>query len=119
VALGVLAGLLTFVPNVGPIVAAVPQALLALQVGAATVVYVIIFNVVLQTIESYLLTPMVQQYEVSLPPALTIFAQLLMAVLVGVIGIIMAAPLTAAIMVLVQILYLRDRLHDPDPGSLA
>jgi predicted PurR-regulated permease PerM len=118
VPLAVLAALLTFVPNIGPIIATVPQALLALQVDTATVVYVIIFNVVLQTFESYLLTPVVQKYEASLPPALTIFAQLLMAVLVGVIGVIMAAPLTAAIMVLVQTLYIQDRLNDPDPGSL-
>jgi predicted PurR-regulated permease PerM len=42
-----------------------------------------------------------------------------MGVLVGVIGVIMAAPLTAALMVLVQMIYIQDRLGDPSPGRLA
>lgn len=118
VTLGVLAALLTFIPNIGPILAAIPQALLALQVGMNTVLYVILFNIALQTIESYMVTPIVQRYEVTLPPALTIFVQLLMAVVVGPIGIIMAAPLTVTAMVLIQMLYIRDELGDPRPGRL-
>ncbi|MCC6142470.1 MAG: AI-2E family transporter [Candidatus Hydrogenedentes bacterium] len=119
VTLGILAAILTFIPNIGPILAAIPQILLALNVDTNTALYVLIFNIALQGVESYLLTPMVQRYEVSLPPALTILAQLLMAVLFGVIGIMMAAPLTAAIMVVVQLLYIHDRLGDPRPGELA
>lgn len=119
ITLGVVAALLTFIPNIGPILAAVPQALLAFQVGTNTVLYVILFNIALQAVESYLITPMVQRYEVTLPPALTIFVQLLMGVLFGVIGIIMAAPLTASLMLVVQVLYIRDELGDPAPGHLA
>lgn len=118
ISLGVLAALLTFLPNLGPIIAAVPQVLLALNVGTDTALYVVVFNVVLQGVESYLLTPIVQRYEVTLPPVLIIFAQLLMAVLVGPIGIIMAAPLTVATMVLVQLLYIRDHLGDQAAGEL-
>lgn len=117
--LGVLAAFLTFIPNIGPVLAAVPQALLALQVGTNTVLYVILFNLALQTVESYMITPIVQRYEVTLPPALTIFAQLVMTVTFGVIGIVMAAPLTAMTLVLVQTLYIRDRLGDERPGELA
>lgn len=119
ITLGVLAALLTFIPNIGPILAAVPQALLALQVGPETVLYVIIFNIALQTVESYLVTPIVQHYEVTLPPALTIFAQLVMTVMFGIIGIMLAAPLIAAILVLVQTLYIGDQLGDPEPGRLS
>jgi predicted PurR-regulated permease PerM len=118
ITLGVLAALLTFIPNIGPIISAVPQALIALQVGVNAVAYVLIFNVVLQGVESYLITPVIQRYEVTLPPAVTISVQLLMGVLVGIIGIMMAAPLTAAIMVIVQSLYIADQLHDPNPGEL-
>lgn len=118
ITLGVVAALLTFIPNIGPILAAVPQALLAFQVGTSTVLYVILFNIALQGVESYLVTPMVQRYEVTLPPALTIFMQLLMGVLFGVIGIIMAAPLTASLMLLTQVLYIRDELGDSAPGHL-
>ncbi len=119
ITLGVLAALLTFIPNIGPILAAVPQALLAFQVGTTTVLYVILFNIAMQGVESYLITPIVQRYEVTLPPALTVCAQLLMGVLFGVIGIIMAAPLTASLMLVVQMLYVRDELGDSSPGELA
>ncbi len=113
ISLGVVAALLTFVPNIGPVLATLPQALLALKVGSDTVLYVLLFNVALQTLESYLITPMVQRYEVRLPPALTIFAQLLLSVWLGVIGLMMAAPLTAGTLVLVETLYLRDHLGEP------
>jgi predicted PurR-regulated permease PerM len=114
--LGVVAGLLTFIPNIGPILAAVPQALLALQVGTETALYVILFNIALQAVESYLFTPLIQKYEVQLPPALTIIVQLFMAVLAGTIGIMMAAPLTAATMVLVRTVYLQKQPAAPPPS---
>jgi len=114
--LGVVAGLLTFIPNIGPILAAVPQALLALQVGTETALYVILFNIALQAVESYLFTPLIQKFEVQLPPALTIIVQLFMAVLAGTIGIMMAAPLTAATMVLVRTVYVQGQ-PDATPPS--
>jgi predicted PurR-regulated permease PerM len=118
VTLAVIAALLTFIPNLGPLLAAVPQALLALQAGTSTVAYVILFNIALQTVESYLITPIIERRQVTLPPAMTISAQLLMGVLFGAIGMIMAAPLTASAMLLAQTLYIRDRLGDPKPGKL-
>jgi predicted PurR-regulated permease PerM len=113
VSLGVVAALLTFIPNIGPVLSTLPQALLALNVGTDTVLYVLLFNVALQTLESYLITPVVQRYEVRLPPALTIFAQLLLSLWLGVIGLMMAAPLTAGALVLVERLYLHDYLGEP------
>ncbi|WP_442511145.1 AI-2E family transporter [Novipirellula sp. SH528] len=118
ITLGVVAALLTFIPNIGPLLAAVPQVLLALNVGTETAIYVIVFNLALQGIESYLITPMIQRHEVTLPPILTIAAQLWMGIIVGVIGIMMAAPLVVVLMVLIQMLYIRDRLGDPHPGEL-
>ena len=109
--LGVIAALMTFVPNVGPLLATIPQVLLAFQVGSATVLYVLLFNVALQTLESYAITPVIMRYEVSLPPALTISAQLLMAVLLGPIGMVMAAPLT-----LLAIALVTERRADPHDG---
>ncbi|GAA5504979.1 AI-2E family transporter [Novipirellula caenicola] len=118
ITLGVVAALLTFIPNIGPLLAAVPQVLLALNVGTETAIYVIIFNLALQGIESYLITPMIQRHEVTLPPILTIAAQLWMGVIAGVIGIMMAAPLVVVLMVLIQMLYIHDRLGDSHPGEL-
>lgn len=117
--LGVLAALLTFIPNIGPVLAAVPQAMLALNVSPSTVYWVILFNIVLQGLESYLLTPLIQRYEVDLPPALTITVQLVFAATIGLIGVMTAAPLTAAVMVSIQTLYIQDRLGDSQPGHLA
>ncbi len=117
ISLGVLAALLTFIPNLGPLLAAIPQMLLAVNGGTQIVLYVLLFNVVLQTVESYLITPLVQRHEVSLPPILTIAAQLVMGVLVGIIGVMMAAPLVVVAMVLVKMLYVQDRLGDNQSGQ--
>lgn len=118
VTLGALAAFFTFIPNVGPLLAALPQVLLALNVGTNVALYVIIFNLVLQGVESYIITPLIQKHEVSLPPIVTITAQLLMGVWLGVIGIMMAAPLVVVIMVLTQMIYIKDRLGDDHPGEL-
>lgn len=116
--LGVLAALFTFIPNIGPLLAAVPQILLAVNLGGNTVLYVVIFILVLEGVESFLVTPLIQQHEVSLPPVLTIAAQLLSGALLGIIGLMMAAPLVVVLTVLIQMLYVEDQLGDPNPGEL-
>ncbi|QDV71770.1 pheromone autoinducer 2 transporter [Rosistilla carotiformis] len=117
ITLGVLAALLTFIPNIGPLLAAVPQMLLAVNVGTQMVLYVLLFNFVLQTLESYLITPIVQQREVSLPPVLTIAAQLLMGVVVGILGVMLAAPMVVVAMVFVKTLYIDARQQAPEASA--
>lgn len=112
--LGLISGLLTFVPNIGPIMAAVPVALMALTVSPVHVLYVVGFYAAIQLFEGYVLTPLVQQQMVSLPPALLLLAQVLMGVLMGVAGLALAAPLVAALLVLVRRLYVEDILLDPE-----
>jgi predicted PurR-regulated permease PerM len=111
--LGLIAALLEFVPYIGTILSAVPAILLALLQGPMQALWVVLLYFVIQSIESYLLTPLVQQRVVSLPPALVLAAQVLMGVLFGAWGIILATPLTAALLVLVQMLYIEDILGDP------
>jgi predicted PurR-regulated permease PerM len=77
-----------------------------------TVVWVLALYVVVQTVESYLLTPLVQQRAVRLPPALTITAQVVLGLIFGAVGLLFATPLTAAIVVFVQLLYVEDLLHE-------
>jgi len=103
--LGLLAGLLNFVPNVGPVAAAVPAVLLALTQSPEQAVYVLLLYVVLQSVDGYVFTPLVQKRTVALPPALTITAQVLFGVLLGGAGVVLATPLTAAALVLVRTLY--------------
>lgn len=108
---GVLSALFTFIPNIGPPLAILPAILLALTLSPTRALYVLLLYLVIQTVESYLLTPLLQQRVVSLPPALTISAQILMAVLLGGLGLALATPLTAVSLVLVKMLYVEDVLN--------
>ena len=110
--LGLLAALLTFIPNIGPVLSVVPPALLALNDDPIKVVYVVLFYLALQTLESYFITPLIQQKAISLPPVVIISAQVIMGVLAGAMGLALATPLAAAVMVLVQMLYIEDVLGD-------
>ncbi len=112
--LGTIAGLLNFVPNIGPIVAGVPAVLIAWTLGPTPALYVLLLYVILQSLDGYVLTPLIQERTVSLAPALTIAAQLLFGVLAGTMGLLLATPITAATLVLVRKLYLEDVLSDPD-----
>jgi predicted PurR-regulated permease PerM len=116
--LGLLAGLLNFVPNLGAILAAAPAVLLAFTQSPSRALGVIVLTTVVQSIEGYALTPMVQKRAVNLPPALTITAQILIASLAGPLGLLLATPLIAAALVIIQRLYVEETLGDdlpPDP----
>jgi predicted PurR-regulated permease PerM len=107
--LALIAALLTFIPNIGPLLSVVPAVLLALVQSPLLALYVILLYAGIQLVESYLITPLIQKRMVSLPPALTIVVQLLAGVLAGGLGLLLAAPLTVAGLVLVRRLYL-DRV---------
>lgn len=111
-ALGGLAALLSFVPYVGPLLSFVPAVLVALMVSLTKVVYVVIVFGIVQTLESYVITPLVQQRAVSLPPVILLTAQIAMAVLAGATGVLLAAPLAIVVIVLLQMLYVEDVLGD-------
>ncbi len=108
--LGLISALLAFIPNIGPVIAAVPALLLALAEGGTSVLLVAGVYIVVQTLESYVITPLIQQERVSLPPALVISAQLLMGVLFGILGLALATPLTAVVMTFTNEVYLRNFL---------
>jgi len=110
--LGLIAGLLSFVPNFGPILSAVPALLLAFIDSPTSALYVLGLFIFVQLIESNLVTPMIERQTVELPPVLTIVSQLALALLVGAVGLILATPILAVVMVLVQTLYIQDVLGD-------
>jgi len=110
--LGLIAGLLSFIPNFGPILSAVPAMLLAFIESPISAVYVLILFVVVQIIESNLVTPYIERQTVELPPALTVFAQLSLGVMLGGVGLILATPLVALVVVLVQSVYIEEVLGD-------
>ncbi len=111
-ALGLIAALLSFVPYVGPILSFFPAVLVALLVSLTKVFYVALVFGIVQTLESYVITPLVQQRAVSLPPVILITAQIAMGVLAGATGVLLAAPLAIVVIVLLQMLYVEDVLGD-------
>lgn len=110
--LGIVAGLLDFIPYIGPIVASIPAILVALMQSPRDALSVLILYVVVQQVESYVVAPMVHRKTVRLQPALTIFAQVSLGVLLGAIGVVLATPLTAALLVIVKMTYVHDTLGD-------
>jgi predicted PurR-regulated permease PerM len=110
-ALGIIAALLTFVPNFGPILSALPAVLLAFVDSPMRALYVILLYLGIQTVESYLITPLIQRKTVSLPPALTISTQIGLGILFGIGGVVFATPLTAGALVLLKRLYVEDVLE--------
>lgn len=106
--LGLIAGLLNFVPNLGPIIASIPAILVGLMESPTQAIYVAILYLALQAVDGYIFTPLVQQQTVNVPPAMTIAAQLLMGVLFGAWGLLLATPLLAASIVLINEIYIRE-----------
>ncbi len=115
--LGLIAGVLSFIPNFGPILSAIPAILLAFIHSPITAVYVLGLYVGVQIIESNLVTPFIERKTVELPPALTIVFQLIFGVTLGALGLILATPLLAVLMIVVQMVYVRDVLGDLGEGA--
>jgi predicted PurR-regulated permease PerM len=118
-ALGLLAGLLEFIPFAGPVLAAIPGVLLAFVVSPELALWTVALYIGVQQIEGNLLQPIVQQFAVDLPPVVLLFSLLAFGMLFGVIGIIFAAPLTVVSYVLVKRLYVQEALgtKTPIPGE--
>ena len=110
--LSVLAGILSFIPNFGPIAAVIPAMLLGFLQSPTQALYVGLLYLVIQILESYLLTPWLAHRTADLPPALTLVTQIFMGILFGGMGVILAAPATAAGMVMVRMIYVEDVLGD-------
>lgn len=93
--LGIIAGLLTFIPNVGPILSVVPAVLLAVVISPIKGFLVILLFLLVHFLEGNIITPLLERQIVRLPPVLIMTAQLLLAVVAGPLGLALAAPLTA------------------------
>ncbi len=109
--LGIIAGFLEFIPTLGPVLSAIPAVVMGFvdspeKAGLVAVVYLGI-----QLLENHILIPLLMKEGVDLPPALTILAQALMAILFGFIGLLVAVPALAVVVVTVKMLYVED---DPD-----
>ena len=112
-ALGLTIGVANFIPLVGPFIGAIPGLVIAFAAVPDLFWYAVLVYFVAQQIEGNVLTPLVQNMAVSIPPALLIFALAALGSLFGFIGVILAAPLTVVLYTLVTMLWSRDTLgHD-------
>jgi predicted PurR-regulated permease PerM len=117
--LGLIAGLFEFIPIIGPIIAFVPAALIALSQGTQALMWVVVLYLAMQQLEGNVIMPLVQKRAVDLPPPLTITAVFVGGSLFGFLGMFVATPLLAVTLVLVKMLYLHEVLdqHVELPGG--
>jgi predicted PurR-regulated permease PerM len=115
-ALGLLAFLFGFIPYLGPFLAAIPALLVGLTAGTMEAAYVGLLYLAIQTMEGYVLSPLVDQRSVHLPPALALASQVLLGVVLGPLGVVLAIPLIALAMVLIKMLYIEDVLGEQPPA---
>jgi predicted PurR-regulated permease PerM len=114
-ALGLLAGLLEFVPYVGPIIAAIPAILIAVAIDPQLGLWTVLLYAVIQQVEGYAVQPLLQSWAVEVPGAVLLFALLACGGLFGALGVVFAAPLTVVAYVLIKRLYVREALDTPTP----
>ncbi len=107
--LALIAGLLSFVPNFGPLLALIPAVLIGFMEGPTMALLILGLYMLIQLLESNLIMPQIQKKLIHIPPALMIIAQLVMGVLIGGWGLVLATALTAIVMVVLQEVYIKKQ----------
>jgi predicted PurR-regulated permease PerM len=113
IALGPIAGMFAFVPYVGPILASFSGILMAAMQGPMLAVYAVVLYAAIHFVEGNLITPVVQAEAIELPPVLTLFAAVAFGLLLGPVGVLLAAPLAVVVLVAVNALYIEGMLGEP------
>lgn len=111
--LGLIAGLLDVVPMIGPVIAGAPAVLLAFTVSPMTALWTLVLYLVVQQLQGNVLQPMIQQQAVNIPPAILLFSVVAAGMLFGMLGVLLASPLTITLFVVVQRVYVRTLLGKP------
>jgi predicted PurR-regulated permease PerM len=111
--LGLQAGLSNFIPYFGPIIAAVPIGLVAMPYGSSTLIWALVIYTVIQSLEGYLIGPLIQRQAIAIPPAWTLVALVLLGAIFGVLGIALAMPLVAVFRIAIVRLYVEGFLAAP------
>jgi predicted PurR-regulated permease PerM len=110
--LGLIAAILAFIPSLGPLISVIPALMLGLTMRPMMGLWVCLLYLGVQILEANVITPLVQLKAISLPPAFVLGSELLMGLLLGGAGLAFATPLAAVILVLVNMLYIQDVLHE-------
>jgi len=112
IALGLLAGLLEFVPFFGPVVSAIPAIAVALVDSPQKALYVVGLYLVMQQLEGNVITPLLLKRRLDIPPVMTVLAVAALGAVFGVLGMLIAEPLLAAVLVTTKMLYVEDVVGD-------
>jgi predicted PurR-regulated permease PerM len=110
--LGLQAGLSNFVPYLGPILAGIPIGLVAMPLGLSALLWAVGLYTIVQSVEGYIIGPLILRRAVSLPPAWTLVALVLLGALFGILGVALALPLYAVGRIAVLRFYVEDCLGD-------
>lgn len=111
-ALAILAGLLEFVPMVGPLLSAIPAVAMGFLDSPQKALLVALLYIAIQFLENHLLIPLLMKEGVDLPPVVTLIGLALMGLVFGFLGMLVAVPLLAAVMVAVKLLYVEGVVGD-------
>ena len=115
--LGILTGLLAFIPNIGAFISGALMIAVGFSSGVDTGLWAIGTYVIVQTFDGYVLLPIVAKKTVDLPPALTLGAQIMAGALFGILGLALADPMTAAIKTALERSSEREDERDGSAGS--
>jgi predicted PurR-regulated permease PerM len=110
--LGIIAGLLNFIPILGPVIATGPGVLVALTDSPRTAALAGVVYFIVQQLEGHAITPLAQRWAVKLPPAYGLVAVLSFALLFGFFGVLFGIPLAVVVMYLVRNLYIEHGLEN-------
>ena len=117
-ALGVLAGFMNLIPNLGPTMSVLPAMAIALLDNPWKALFVFILYFIIQQTESNFITPLVMAHQVSLLPAVTLISQLFFVTFFGFLGLFLTLPLTVVAKIWVQEVLIKDVLdkwvHDQE-----
>lgn len=112
VALGVLAGVLSFIPNFGPIVALVPSVAVAIVQATDNVIWTVVIIYGVSFVQSQVVSPVLASERMNMPAILILLGQIIFGFFFGFMGLMLAVPLTAVTSVLVDEIYVKDILND-------
>jgi predicted PurR-regulated permease PerM len=111
-ALGVLAGLFSFVPNFGPIAALIPSLAVGFAQAPQSIGWIVVVIYGTSFLQSQIIAPLLFSESMNLPPVLVLLGQIFAAVFFGFLGLMLAVPLTAILVILIQEVYIKDFLGD-------
>ena len=115
--LGLLTGLLAFVPNIGAIVSGVLMVAVGFSAGSDAGVWAIVTYLIVQTVDGYLIVPYVARRTVDLAPALVLAAQLIFGALFGIMGLFLADPIVATIKTALEDLSRKSAVAPDEPAG--